>query len=295
MSRKIGLSVGGGGFMGIGPARFLDLLESYLQGPTASLLSWGAGTSTGAIIVVLLASGYSAKQILELFRQHLPGIFGTTPWMWRLLKKGPRYDDTYIVRLLKEKLGDRTMADTLFPIYLTSWDVRKRDLKVFGPEDSTTPLWYAVRCSMAAPTYFSAQERRREDGGMAANDPTLVGLAGAVRSRQVSGMDDIRLLNLVTSGTTPEGLEVEPNRFIATTLTEEVLPALTTGNSSDIDFIAQAWSETLRDLCGHMTVVRIAPDTPNFDLDQVKHAEEVVRIWSSAWEERQDAVKLLLS
>lgn len=295
MNRRIGLSVAGGGFMGIGPAQFITHLEAWLDRPLASLLAWGAGTSTGAIVVSLLASGYSGSDILALFRQHLPGIFGTTPWRWAILKQGPRFDDSYIVGLLKEKLGTRTMADTLFPVYLTSWDVRKRDLKVFGPEDTDVPLWHAVRCSMAAPTYFSAQERRREDGGMAANDPTLIGLAGVIRSRRVNGTDDIRLLNLVTTGKTPEGPEVEPNRFVATTLTKEVLPALTSGNSSDVEFIGQAWAESLRALCGSMTLVRITPEMPDFDLAEFKHAEEVARIWSIAWDDRQDAVKLLLS
>lgn len=280
--------------MGTGPALFLRILEGHLGAPIASQLAWGAGTSVGAINIAMLAAGYSSRDLHQLYQQHLKGIFGTVPWRYRLTKCGPRYDDTYVVNLLKEKLGGRTMGDTLFPVFITSWDVRKRDLKVFGPDDMTVPLWYAARCSLAAPTYFSAQERRYEDGGVAANDPSLVGLSGAIKTRVASGMDAHRILALVTTGTTPEGPEVEPNRFTLNVLTKEVLPALTAGNSSDVEYILQAWAESIRDRSGDFQHLRICPPTPDFDLDQVDHAGEVDIIWEKAWKDHGDAVKILL-
>ena len=44
-------------------------------------------------------------------------------------------------------------------------------------DDPNLPLWKAARCTGAAPSYFPAMERFL-DGGLAANNPTLVTIFG---------------------------------------------------------------------------------------------------------------------
>ena len=133
------ISEAGGGFMGVGPARYLAELEGalfslgYGRRPLQDRAALLVGTSVGSIDMALLACGYSAAEVLQLHRDHGAAIFGRKLWPYRLAKIGPQYDDGPVLELLKRKLGDRTMAETEVPLYVTTWDARKKDLKVWGP------------------------------------------------------------------------------------------------------------------------------------------------------------------
>ena len=202
----------------LGPARYMAELEKILGlSNLAHLFALVVGTSVGAIDMALLACGYSARDVLDLHRDHGSGIFGDKLWAYRILKNGPKYSDAYVLKLLRAKFGDRTMSSTVTPLYITAYDARRRKLKVFGPKDALVPVWYAVRCSMAASSYFAPMggysveggvfrilsEKRYTDGGFAANDPLLCGIAAGFEDGLLQA-DDLRLLELVTSGETPE-------------------------------------------------------------------------------------------
>jgi len=265
--------------MGQGPARYLAETERALGGSAIGRrFNLLAGTSVGAIDMALLACGYTAREVLELHQQHGAAIFGTRLWTYRLLKNGPRYDDATVVRLLKSRLGSLTMAQTIVPLYLTAWDARRRDLKVFGPQDHV-PVWWAVRCSMAASSYFAPMDGRYTDGGMAANDPALVGMAAGFMDGIVSPRD-LRVLGLVTSGKTPEGGPLDPSWNILTVLQKVVLPAVTAGNSSDVGFIARAWLHSLQ---RGGDLFRVCPDTPDWGLDETERAPQVEELWAQKW------------
>lgn len=307
-SKNAVLIISGGGFMGIGPARYLMEMEAalrrlgYQEGALGSCLSLVSGTSVGAIVAALVAVGYSPESILQMFRDHLGKIFGSQLWAYRLLKNGPKYDDAYVVNLLKAKLGGITMDRTAVPLYLTAWDARKKDLKVFGPKDIFVPVWYAVRCSMAASTYFSPMpgysvtggtftldgEGRYGDGGFAANDPALCGLAAGFEDRTLQAQN-LKVFELVTSGRNPESGAIGTGWNILTTLSKVVLPAITSGNSSDVNFIARAWLRTLKLPGGNVFQVR--PDTDDYSLDATEKAPDVENIWGQQW--NQDAEKAL--
>ena len=55
------LSLDGGGIRGLILIQMLAYLEAVLQRPVVETFDWLAGTSTGAILALLLASGYSGK------------------------------------------------------------------------------------------------------------------------------------------------------------------------------------------------------------------------------------------
>lgn len=284
MSRLV-ISEAGGGVFGIGPARWLSFLEASISvGAIFEKTAVFTGTSIGAVDVALLATGMSAKDLYKLHVAEQAGIFGSKRFLWQL-RGGARYDDSYVNKLLQSKLGDRTCADTLRPLYLTAWDYRKRSLRVFGPKDKGVPLWKAVRCSMAAPTYFSTVDGRYGDGGLAANVPTIVGLANAFLDGYVGA--DARTLTLVTSGNTPEGGEVNPNASVTTQLQDEVLPAITSGNSADVTLIMQFISKLTSSLGAGILDLRIQPDCPDWEMDAVDKAGDIAGIWETDFQKNK--------
>ena len=70
------LCIDGGGILGTFPAAFLAELEQHLDHPIGSYFDLIAGTSTGGIIGIALALGHPASEILGLYENRGPGIFG---------------------------------------------------------------------------------------------------------------------------------------------------------------------------------------------------------------------------
>ena len=271
---KLIISEAGGGVFGIGPARWLSFLEACL--PVDAIYRKAAaftGTSIGAVDIALMAIGTSAKDVYKLHLEHQAGIFGSKRFLWEL-RGGARYDDSYVNKLLQDKFGDRTCADVLVPCYITAWDYRKKVLRIFGPKDKDIPLWKAVRCSMAAPTYFTTVDGRYGDGGLSANDPSIVGLASAYLDGYLG--QDARVLSLITSGLTPEGGEANPNASVATQLKDEILPSITTGNSADVPLAMQLISGISKILN-----YRVQPDCPDWEMDAVDKAAQIAGIWET--------------
>ena len=291
MSKNAILSESGGGFMGIGPARYMADLEHLMKSQIIKYFSLLVGTSVGAIDMALLACGFSASDVLLFHYKHGKDIFGDKLWSYRLLKNGPKYSDKKINALLKEKLGNRTMSQTKVPLYITAYDARNRKLKVFGPKDTLVPVWYAVRCSMAASTYFSPMggysvdggvfrlnsDGRYVDGGFTANDPLLCGIAAGFIDGYIKA-EDLRLLNLVTSGETPEISTIKSGWNILTTLKNVIIPALTAGNSADVEFITKAWLQSMRQ--PKKNLFRVCPLTKDMQLDDVENSKIIESIWA---------------
>lgn len=55
------LSLDGGGIRGLILIQVLSYIENYLKKPIVEIFDWTAGTSTGAILALLLSSGYKGK------------------------------------------------------------------------------------------------------------------------------------------------------------------------------------------------------------------------------------------
>jgi hypothetical protein len=277
----------GGGIFGIGPSAYLASLETASGEVVQKLFDAFAGTSVGAVNSGLFGCGFSASQVRDFYAELSPAFFGHKNLRYTLVKRGPRYDDTVLLQVLKEKCRDRTMAETVNPTYITAWNAVKRQLKVFGPADKDVPVWYAIRASMAAPTYFGILDGVYGDGGLAANDPLLVGFAGAVIDDSVDYSQGLKLVNLVTSGVTPDGDLVSNRWFVTTLLSKLILPALTAGNSADVEFIRRAidkWSpKSLQNF-------RVEPPSPDWPLDASDKAPAIAKIWTTQFEADKSAL-----
>ncbi|CAA0840931.1 Patatin-like protein 2 [Striga hermonthica] len=206
------LSIDGGGIRGIIPGTILAYLESKLQeldGPNARIADYFdviAGTSTGGLIATMITAPgtdnrplYAAKNITTFYLDHSPKIFPKSSrdnFVLRLtnLIGGPKYDGKYLKSLVQGLLGNLTLSQTLTNVVIPSFDIKRLQPVIFTTKDGKSVVSKNALLSdvclgtSAAPTYlpphyFEIRDGRGQvrtfdliDGGVAANNPTLVAL-----------------------------------------------------------------------------------------------------------------------
>ncbi|KAK9946545.1 hypothetical protein M0R45_012006 [Rubus argutus] len=223
------LSIDGGGIRGLIPAAILDYLESELQkldGEDARLADYFdviAGTSTGGLVTAMIATPdennnnrpvFAAKDIKDFYLTHCPKIFPQRhcplfPHAIKVIRAlaGPKYDGKYLHNLVGEKLGDKKLHKTLTNVVIPTFDIKQLQPTIFSSfEVKSKPCSDALLrdiciATSAAPTYLPAHYFETEDGqgnvkefnlidgGVCANNPTLVAL-GEVTKTILKGSSD---------------------------------------------------------------------------------------------------------
>lgn len=266
-----GVSVDGGGILGIGSARFMSDLgykgEQFLS-----------GTSTGAIIVALRAIGREWPEILEIFRKEGANIFENPGWLWKLNPQLPKYNEANIDAALKRHFGDKKLGSFGIPTFITASDFTSGKPKVFDSiTNADVPIRYAVRCSTAAPTYFAPVDGRYADGGLWANNPALVGLAGYCSKTGTHPLR-CRTLSLGTGGDywKPRKIGKYMN---ALQWASPVIEYALGGTEEGTTFISRA-------LLGPRRFYRVEPKlTEGYGLDAVSAMKEYEEIWGKFQEQ----------
>lgn len=190
------LCIDGGGIVGTFPAAFLAGIERQLPAPIGSYFDLIAGTSTGGIIAIALAMGLRASDLVDLYEQRGPAIFGAgrgairdlLTRVVRTLRQValPKHDERPLRSALEAVFQDRRLGDARTRLLVPAWNPVARTVYVYKtahhPRLSTDYLSTAVDAAMAtaaAPTYFRRHITRDAvgltDGGTWANNP--VGLA----------------------------------------------------------------------------------------------------------------------
>ncbi|KAK9136064.1 hypothetical protein Syun_015394 [Stephania yunnanensis] len=247
------LSIDGGGIRGVIPGTILTFLESELQaldGGDARLADYFdviGGTSTGGLVTTMLTAPdeksrpiFSAKDIVSFYVEHGPKIFPpkSSGWLYtiaNLVKSsvmGPKYDGKYLKGLLDKLLKDLKLHQTLTNVVIPTFDIKRFQPIVFSSfevkKSSDTDARLADICigTSAAPTYLPAHYFKTQgkdknplefnliDGGVAANNPTLVAISEVTkqvfrkqtRFDQIMPLDYARFL-VVSLGTGRRGEE----------------------------------------------------------------------------------------
>ncbi|KAL8154003.1 hypothetical protein V2J09_011763 [Rumex salicifolius] len=204
------LSIDGGGIRGIIPSIVIGFLETELQrldGEDARLADYFdvmAGTSTGGLMTMMLAAPdennrplYAAKDIKQFYLDEGPKIFQQRSYAMSMLRvmEGPKHDGEHLRNIVIEKLGDKKLDETLTNIVIPTFDIKRMRPTIFSSyEAKRTPSLNAKLSDIcigtsAAPTYLPAHYFQTEaghageirefhliDGGLAANNPSLVAM-----------------------------------------------------------------------------------------------------------------------
>ncbi|TYJ35120.1 hypothetical protein E1A91_A05G214900v1 [Gossypium mustelinum] len=197
------LSIDGGGIRGLIPGTILAFLESQLQkldGEEARLADYFdviTGTSTGGLVTAMLTTPdpnngnrplFAAKDINDFYLEHCPKIFpqDCTPFA----------SATNLVKSLTgpKEVGRNPIAPNMTNVVIPTFDIKQLQPKIFSSyEVKNNPCKNALLSDIcigtsAAPTYLPAhqfetkdstgkvQEFHLIDGGIAANNPTLIAI-----------------------------------------------------------------------------------------------------------------------
>ncbi|KAM5558757.1 patatin-like protein 2 [Rosa sericea] len=307
------LSIDGGGIRALIPGTILAFLESELQkldGEDVRLADYFdviSGTSTGGLVTAMLTTPdennrpmFAAKDIKDFYLTHSPKIFPQKTWwlfprLINIIKSlvGPKYDGKYLHSLIREKLGDKKLHQTLTNVVIPAFDIKNLQPTIFSSfEVKKKPSFDALLSDIsiatsAAPTYLpahyfetkDAEGKVREfnliDGGVAANNPTLVAI-GEVTKEIIKGSSDFfpikpmdygRFL-VISLGTGSPKIELKYNAPSAAKW--GILNWLTSGGSTPIinifshasaDMVDLHLSEVFQALHSERNYLRIQDDT----------------------------------
>jgi len=200
------LALDGGGIRGAVSLGFVERIESLLRerhnNPKLLLCDYFdliGGTSTGAIIATLLATGRSSAELIEMYTSLGGKIFGDKYSLFQIGNKmKASYDDKPLQEELKKLFGDIRLGDDAIRTGIninakradtfSTWSmINHPKAKYYEPQregelgNKDYLLREVVRASTAAPTYFLPQTinigNRQAvfiDGGVSmANNPAL--------------------------------------------------------------------------------------------------------------------------
>lgn len=222
------LSIDGGGIRGVFPAMFLAKLEARLAEKNKAKaqiyqhFDLICGTSTGGIIAIALALGIPAHDIYKLYLDNATNIFGRKKNSYRQLNYAA-HEREVLGTLIRDKFkkafndDDPRLKDcktaVCIPIYdllLGKPSVLKSDYHPKFSRDYHIPAYQAALATSAAPTFFNPYSNsytdlngietpfnNKVDGGVVANNPTLLGIVEA----QVAFYQPLENLRVLSLGT----------------------------------------------------------------------------------------------
>ncbi|OWM70904.1 hypothetical protein CDL15_Pgr014577 [Punica granatum] len=305
---------------------FLESELQKLDGEDARLADYFdviAGTSTGGLVTAMLTNPdennnnrplFAAKDIKEFYLSQGPKIFPQES-SYRLLAPitriispvmGPKYDGKFLHELVKEKMGSRRLHQTLTNVVIPTFDIKNLQPTIFSsyevkrkPEIDAMLSDICISTS-AAPTYLPAhyfetkdqegnvREFNLIDGGVAANNPTLVAMGEVTKEIMGGSTDffpiepmDYRRYLVISLGT---GSKKEEGKYSAKAAARwGVLGWLTSGGGTPlVDIFMQASSDMVdyhlmsvfQALHLEDNYLRIQDDTLSGDLASVDVATE---------------------
>jgi len=210
------LSLDGGGARGYLSAAILANVEVYLDRISGKSIPLGrrfdliAGTSTGGIIALGLATGRTAKEIRGFYEDIIPTVFSDTEKAGFLSRlRNPKYRTSKLATAVDTFFGNATLKDVLTDVCITAVALdsgrprfHKSDYRATYQARLDEKLADIAIATSAAPTYFPAHDLKHSrhliDGGVCANNPSMVAVVEAVQFDRESKRGTKPVKNIAT-------------------------------------------------------------------------------------------------
>lgn len=203
------LALDGGGSRGLFTANVLSRLEDDLGFRFQERFDLITGTSAGGIIALCLGAGLGPRDVVRAYRELVSEVFSPRARRLRIVRGAfaPMYRQERLRYALERVLGDATMGSSCVRLAIPSWDAESGQVQVYKTphaprvrRDGKLKMVDVALATSAAPAYFAAarvDDQLMLDGGLWANNPSLVGIAEAVGVLGVP-LGSIRVLNVGT-------------------------------------------------------------------------------------------------
>lgn len=195
------LCIDGGGLLGTFPASVLAALEEHTKEPIGRYFDLIAGTSTGGIIAIGLGLGLRAADLLDLYENRGPWIFGqdghpAVNWMMRNVAAvrhfgRAKHSSERLRSALTDVLGERRLGESSTRLVVPAWSATARRVYIYKTAhhrrlqiDYKAKAVDAAMATASAPTYFQQHVTENSvgliDGGVWANNPIAIAVVEAV-------------------------------------------------------------------------------------------------------------------
>ena len=272
------LSLDGGGARGIYPAQVLANIEKELRTPVRECFDLIVGTSTGSIIGGAAAVGIPMAEVVSLFKEKAPRIFGKKRIGAFFFRS--KYSRLPLEQVVRESVPDIALGQISKPLMITGSDISTGGVHVFKSKyledlhapyvrDSQVLLSDAILSSCAAPTFFDpvpVGDLLLADGGLWANNPSIIALTEAV-SRFRTPVEQVRILSIGTGRSVNLYSQSRSWGFLTGWRRQKLV-------SYVLRLQSQA-SENMAKLFLPGSYLRLDPEIDDWDLDDVEHLDEL--------------------
>ncbi len=223
------LSIDGGGIKGLYSSTILEHLEKKYSGSCSDYFDMMCGTSTGGLIALGLSLKIPASEISKIYSEHGKDIFPKQNKLLGLLRQtiwSGKFSDKPLRKVLNEIFSEKIIAESNNLLCIPSYsftDARpwifKFDHKEGGLDRDNKAKYVDVAlATSAAPTYFPLAEiesydyKQFIDGGVWANNPSLIGLIEALtyfvgENKAYDGIQILSVSSLNSTAGKPTGLK----------------------------------------------------------------------------------------
>lgn len=195
------LSIDGGGTKGLYSAKIIEEIEREYGAAVCDHFDLICGTSTGGLIALALSLGIPAAKVVEFYQIHSGKIFPSRNIIENLLRLASqvlvrsKYGNQELAKALKGLFGERKLGESKTLLCIPSFSLSDGRPFIFKHDhkegclsrDNNTSYLDVALATTAAPTYLPVvsipnyENRQFIDGGIYANDPSLVGGIEAFR------------------------------------------------------------------------------------------------------------------
>lgn len=287
------LSIDGGGIKGLYSASVLNIFEKQFEKDISNCFDLICGTSTGGLIALALSIGIKAEDLCNIYKEKASIIFSPRT-NFKCLGKinnligvfrqgfiGSKYKSDGLINVLNEMFAEKQIKDAKTSLCIPITDLTSCVPRVIKTghcsdykRDPDLLMKDVALATTAAPTFFDSTKiegvgNELIDGGLHANDPSIIGLIEAIKCFVGDGKKykKVQLLSIASVSSsagkiiTKEKSRSYKNWGFGLDLIENIMQLQTKANQNYIKLLGQ-------NLPFEIQYIRI-PE-PNMSTEQIK-------------------------